>query len=49
MEYGHWFQQDVTGFDATFFNMTAAEAEAEALDPQQRMLLECTYEAMENS
>nr|A0A348HAX6.1 RecName: Full=Highly reducing polyketide synthase phiA; Short=HR-PKS phiA; AltName: Full=Phomoidride biosynthesis cluster protein A [fungal sp. ATCC 74256]BBG28498.1 putative polyketide synthase [fungal sp. ATCC 74256] len=47
VEYGHWFQQDVTRFDAPFFNMTAAEAAA--LDPQQRMLLECTYEAMENS
>jgi acyl transferase domain-containing protein len=47
VEYGHWFEQDVTRFDAPFFNMTAAEAEA--LDPQQRMLLECTYEAMENS
>ncbi|KAH8804399.1 putative polyketide synthase [Xylogone sp. PMI_703] len=44
---GHYFQQDVSRFDAPFFNMTAAEAAA--LDPQQRILLECTYEAVENS
>lgn len=30
-----------------FFQMSAAEASA--LDPQQRLMLECTYEAMESS
>ncbi|ENH98624.1 hypothetical protein COCC4DRAFT_45906 [Bipolaris maydis ATCC 48331] len=47
VEYGHWFQQDVYNFDAPFFNVSPAEAAA--LDPQQRMLLECSYEAFENS
>ncbi|KAJ5327981.1 hypothetical protein N7452_008371 [Penicillium brevicompactum] len=47
VEYGHWFQQDVYEFDAPFFNISASEAIA--LDPQQRMLLECSYEAFENS
>nr|AAR85531.1 polyketide synthase [Didymella maydis] len=47
VEYGHWFQQDVYEFDAPFFNLSAVESAA--LDPQQRMLLECTYEAFENS
>ncbi|CAG7997677.1 unnamed protein product [Penicillium salamii] len=47
VEYGHWFQQDVYEFDAPFFNISAPEAAA--LDPQQRMLLECSYEAFENS
>jgi acyl transferase domain-containing protein len=47
VKYGHWFQQDVYEFDAPFFNISAPEAIA--LDPQQRMLLECSYEAFENS
>src|SRR5437870_2187412 len=32
-------------FDATFFNLT--NKEAEIMDPQQRMLLEVSYEALE--
>ncbi|KAJ6189933.1 hypothetical protein N7519_004841 [Penicillium mononematosum] len=47
VKYGHWFEQDVYEFDAPFFNISAPEAIA--LDPQQRMLLECSYEAFENS
>ncbi|RFU23814.1 hypothetical protein B7463_g12524, partial [Scytalidium lignicola] len=43
---GHFMQQDLSKFDAPFFSMTRAEAEA--LDPQQRLLLECAYEALEN-
>ena len=40
-------QGDLSRFDAPFFNLTAAEAAA--LDPQQRFLLECSYEAVENA
>lgn len=39
--------QDVTHFDAQFFNITAAEARA--MDPQQRILLESAYEALESA
>ncbi len=34
------FLSDVEGFDAEFFGLTPREAEF--MDPQQRMLLECT-------
>ncbi|KAL8808019.1 MAG: hypothetical protein Q9182_000297 [Xanthomendoza sp. 2 TL-2023] len=44
---GHFLQDDIGLFDAPFFSMTLAEANA--MDPQQRMLLEVTYEAMENA
>ncbi|KAI0009070.1 putative polyketide synthase [Xylariaceae sp. FL0662B] len=44
---GHFLQHDLSKFDAPFFSMTRAEAEA--LDPQQRLLLECSYEALENA
>jgi acyl transferase domain-containing protein len=37
---------DLATFDADFFNFTAAEASA--MDPQQRGLLETTYRALEN-
>ncbi|EUC45778.1 hypothetical protein COCMIDRAFT_5016 [Bipolaris oryzae ATCC 44560] len=46
VEYGHFFQDDISKFDAPFFNMTREEAAA--LDPAQRLLLETTYEALEN-
>lgn len=42
----HFMQRDVSAFDAPFFSMPVAEAKA--MDPQQRMALECTYEALEN-
>ncbi|PVH93633.1 mycocerosic acid synthase [Periconia macrospinosa] len=38
---------NIKAFDAPFFSMTPAEAAS--LDPQQRMLLECVYTAMENA
>ncbi|TVY80408.1 Highly reducing polyketide synthase azaB [Lachnellula suecica] len=44
---GHFIKDDVTAFDAPFFSITVAEAEA--LDPQQRLLLETTYQAIENA
>ncbi|KAA8894529.1 hybrid PKS-NRPS [Sphaerosporella brunnea] len=39
--------QDHRVFDAAFFNITPLEAEA--MDPQQRILLEVIYEAMESA
>ena len=44
---GHYMNhQDIDAFDAPFFSITPNEAKA--MDPQQRMALECTFEAMEN-
>ncbi|KAA8652757.1 type I polyketide synthase [Aspergillus tanneri] len=43
----HFIQQDLSLFDAPFFNISAPEARA--MDPQQRQTLESTYEAIENA
>ncbi|KAK6072395.1 polyketide synthase [Seiridium cupressi] len=43
----HFMKRDISAFDAPFFSIPAAEAKA--MDPQQRMALECTYEALENA
>ncbi|KAJ4290886.1 hypothetical protein N0V90_010082 [Kalmusia sp. IMI 367209] len=44
---GHFLDQDLAAFDGGFFDMTPAECEA--VDPQIRMQLEVTYEALENA
>lgn len=38
---------EITGFDAAFFGMSAREAQI--TDPQQRLFLECVYHALENA
>lgn len=42
----HFMKRDISEFDAPFFTMSIPEVKA--MDPQQRMALECTYEAIEN-
>ncbi|CAG9531490.1 unnamed protein product [Cercopithifilaria johnstoni] len=52
-QYGHsvrcanFLANDISHFDATFFGISRSEAEK--IDPQQRILLECVYECMENA
>lgn len=45
-EHGYFIQQDISHFDAPFFSVTAQEAAA--MDPMKRMLLEVSYESIEN-
>ncbi|KAJ8067959.1 hypothetical protein OCU04_003540 [Sclerotinia nivalis] len=44
---GHFITQDIAAFDASFFGISPIEASA--MDPQQRILLETTYEAFEDA
>lgn len=44
---GGYIDRDLAAFDAAFFNIPAAEANG--LDPQQRLQLETAYEALENA
>lgn len=46
-EGAHFLEHDVSAFDAPFFGITAEDAKA--MDPAARMLLESTYEALENA
>ena len=44
---GYFLDGDPSDFDPTFFNMTPVEAQW--LDPQQRKMLEVSYECLENA
>ncbi|KAJ0165779.1 Nonribosomal peptide synthetase 14 [Colletotrichum tanaceti] len=44
---GYFLEQDHRVWDAGFFNITPREAEA--IDPQQRIILEVVYEALESA
>ena len=44
---GHFVEQDLSLFDAAFFKISPNEVAA--LDPQQRFMLELSYEALENA
>ncbi|KAI1107162.1 ketoacyl-synt-domain-containing protein [Jackrogersella minutella] len=44
---GYFLSQNLEMFDPGFFDMTRKEADT--MDPTQRLLLECSYEALENA
>ncbi|KAI0205149.1 polyketide synthase [Astrocystis sublimbata] len=46
-QYGYFLDQDLGHFDASFFGISGKEAEA--IDPQQRLILEVVYEALESA
>lgn len=45
--FGYFVERDLAAFDAAFF--TVSPSEAACMDPQQRILLETTYKALENA
>ncbi|KAL8972024.1 MAG: hypothetical protein Q9197_002976 [Variospora fuerteventurae] len=47
VKHSYLLEDNVTHFDAQFFNITAAEVVA--MDPQQRLLLETVYEGLEGA
>ncbi|VBB80680.1 Putative polyketide synthase [Podospora comata] len=47
VKHGYFLKQDVAHFDAPFFSTTAKEAAA--MDPMKRLLLEVSYESIENA
>lgn len=44
---GHFLNRDIAAFDAGFFGVPRPEAET--MDPQQRVVLETAWEAVENA
>jgi len=46
VRYAYLVEEDVRDFDAGFFNISRKEADS--IDPQQRMLMETVYEALES-
>ncbi|KAJ5683051.1 hypothetical protein N7462_006216 [Penicillium macrosclerotiorum] len=44
---GHFLEEDISRFDAPFFSITAAEAEA--MEPPQRLILETAFHALEDA
>lgn len=44
---GNFLKEDLGLFDAPFFSLTAQEATS--MDPLQRLLLECTFEALDSA
>ncbi|KAL3427635.1 hypothetical protein PVAG01_01144 [Phlyctema vagabunda] len=48
----HFLEEDISLFDAPFFNISLEEAKTfafKSMDPQLRLQLECTYEALESA
>ncbi|KAH6888171.1 putative polyketide synthase, partial [Thelonectria olida] len=43
----HFLDEDISAFDNSFFSISPAEASG--MDPQQRMMMESAYEAIENA
>lgn len=46
VRHSYLIQEDIRAFDCTFFNISPNEAES--MDPQQRVLMEAVYEALES-
>lgn len=47
VKHGYFVDDDIKAFDAEFFGVKAIEAQA--MDPQQRFLMEVAFEALENA